>query len=88
MLSHCGLPWDNACLDFHKTSRMVLTESAAQVRQPIYRTSVQRWRPAPDLLRPLLDGLGVGEVRGTDRQVSAADCSANKAMAEPSSVGR
>jgi tetratricopeptide (TPR) repeat protein len=60
MLLHCGLPWHDACVAFHETTRVVLTESAAQVRQPIYRTSVERWRPAPELLRPLLDGLGLG----------------------------
>jgi hypothetical protein len=61
MLAHCGLEWDRACLSFHATKRLVLTESAVQVRRPIYRTSMQRWRPRPDLLRPLLEGLGVGE---------------------------
>jgi hypothetical protein len=61
MLRHCGLEWHAACLQFHQTNRVVLTESAAQVRQPIYRTSVERWRPAAALLRPLLDGLGIGD---------------------------
>ena len=61
MLAHCELRWDRACLSFHATKRLVLTESATQVRRPIYRTSVERWRPAADLLRPLLEGLGVGE---------------------------
>lgn len=64
MLAHCGLRWDRACLSFYATKRLVLTESAVQVRQPIYRTSVERWRPAPDVLRPLLEGLGVGEASG------------------------
>ena len=61
MLAHCGLQWDRACVAFHATKRLVLTESAVQVRQPIYRSSVERWRPVSDLLRPLLEGLGVGE---------------------------
>jgi hypothetical protein len=61
MLAHCGLEWDPACLSFYATKRVVLTESAVQVYRPIYRTSVERWRPAPDLLRPLLEGLRVGE---------------------------
>jgi hypothetical protein len=64
MLMHCGLPWHDACLAFHATTRVVRTESAAQVRQPIYRTSVERWRPAPELLRPLLDGLGFAPSSG------------------------
>ena len=60
MLAHCGLEWHEACRSFHETTRVVVTESAAQVRRPIYRTSVERWRPAPELLQPLLDGLGIG----------------------------
>jgi len=58
MLAHCGLAWNAACLDFHRTDRPVRTASAIQVRQPIYRTSVGRWRPNPDLLAPLIEGLG------------------------------
>ena len=60
MLAHCGLRWHRACLAFYKTKRLVATESAVQVHQPIYRTAVERWRPAPALLQPLLDGLGLG----------------------------
>ena len=61
MLAHCDLPWDDACLEFHKTSRAVNTASMTQVRQPIYRGSVGRWRPGPALLRPLLEALEVGQ---------------------------
>ena len=57
ILTHCGLDWDDACRDFHKTERPVHTASAAQVRQPLYRTSVGRWRPPDAVLRPLLDAL-------------------------------
>lgn len=58
MLAHCGLEWDAQCLAFHQTERQVNTASASQVRQPIYRTSLTRWRPAEPLLRPLYEGLG------------------------------
>lgn len=58
VVAHCGLPWDPACLDFHSTSRTVRTASVTQVRQPIYATSVRRWRPSGDVLRPLLEALG------------------------------
>ena len=58
IISHCGLPWDPACLEFYKTARPVRTASMAQVRQPIYRSSMGRWRPDPLLLQPLLEGLG------------------------------
>jgi tetratricopeptide (TPR) repeat protein len=57
LLAHCGLEWDDACADFHKTERPVHTASAAQVRRPLYRSSVGRWRPADAVLRPLLEGL-------------------------------
>ena len=57
IVAHCGLEWDDACLDFHKVERPVVTASAAQVRQPIYRSSVGRWRAYQDQLKPLLDAL-------------------------------
>jgi hypothetical protein len=57
ILAHCGLEWDDACLAFHETKRSVQTASATQVRQPIYHTSVERWRPYEDLLLPFLQAL-------------------------------
>jgi len=44
VLSWCGLDWDPTCLAFHQTVRPVRTASVAQVRQPIYRGSVGRWK--------------------------------------------
>ncbi|MGF7131815.1 tetratricopeptide (TPR) repeat protein [Paraburkholderia sp. EB58] len=58
MLAHCGLDWDERCLAFHQTQRQVNTASASQVRKPLFRTSLERWRPAAELLQPLYDGLG------------------------------
>jgi tetratricopeptide (TPR) repeat protein len=58
MLGHCGLDWDERCLAFHQTRRQVNTASASQVRKPLFRTSLERWRPAAELLQPLYDGLG------------------------------
>jgi hypothetical protein len=57
MLAHCGLEWDERCMAFHQTRRQVLTMSARQVREPLFRSSLQRWHPAEALLQPLLDGL-------------------------------
>jgi hypothetical protein len=54
IMAHCGLELDEACLSFHQTERVVRTASVTQVRQPIYRSSVGRWRPADAILRPLL----------------------------------
>lgn len=57
MLAHCGLPWTAVVLDFPSNDRTVRTASLRQVRQPVYTTSLQRWRPESHLLRPLLEGL-------------------------------
>lgn len=54
IVAHCGLAWDPRCLDFHQTQRTVRTASAMQVRQPIYRNSVGRWRAYEPFLGPLL----------------------------------
>jgi tetratricopeptide (TPR) repeat protein len=59
LVDYCQLPWNDACLRFHQTNRIVRTASATQVRQPIYSSSVGRWRPDAALLRPLLEGLGL-----------------------------
>jgi tetratricopeptide (TPR) repeat protein len=44
LVAACGLDWEPACLDFHKTRRHVRTASVRQVRQPIYRNSIGRWK--------------------------------------------
>lgn len=58
MLAHCGLDWDDRCLDFHSTERIVRTASFAQVRRPVYSHSVDRWRDYEPWLEPLLTALG------------------------------
>ncbi len=58
MIDYCGLPWDEACLEFHKNERAVKTLSSAQVRQPIYSSSVGTWKRYEKDLRPLLEALG------------------------------
>ena len=57
ILACCGLPWDDRCLAFHKTNRPVRTASATQVRQPIYKSAVGRWRVYEAHLGPLLSAL-------------------------------
>lgn len=52
-----GVEWDEACLNFHESKRSVNTASVNQVRQPIYRTSVGRYKRYGDMLRPLLNAL-------------------------------
>jgi tetratricopeptide (TPR) repeat protein len=59
LVAHCGLEWDAACLSFYETERLVRTASAGQVRQPIYRSSIGRWRSYARQLGPLIEALGV-----------------------------
>jgi tetratricopeptide (TPR) repeat protein len=61
IIAHCGLPWDERCLSFHKTERPVRTASASQVRQPIYSTAVGRWRVYEEHIGPLLKSLGMSK---------------------------
>ncbi len=58
LLVHCGLPWDDRCLRPHETKRQVGTASHWQVRQPVYSSSVARWRRYERHLGPLIEGLG------------------------------
>jgi tetratricopeptide (TPR) repeat protein len=44
LLKFCNLDWDENCLNFHKNKKSVSTASLAQVRQPIYNTSVEKWK--------------------------------------------
>lgn len=57
VLDVVGLPFDPACLSFHENRAAVSTASSAQVRQPLYATSVGRWRRYGDGLEPLLSAL-------------------------------
>jgi len=55
LLDFPGLPWNESCLDFHRQRRAVHTVSAGQAGQPVYATSVARWRRFQHHLKPLLD---------------------------------
>jgi tetratricopeptide (TPR) repeat protein len=57
ILAHCNLDWDASCLTFHQARRPVHTASMLQVRTPIYRNSIGRWKVYKEKLRPLLDAL-------------------------------
>lgn len=58
LIDFLGLPWDDACLRFHEHAGTVRTASTAQVRQPMYTSSTQRWRRYEKHLGPLIDALG------------------------------
>jgi len=57
LIEFLGLAWDEKCLDFHNSDRPVKTASVAQVRRPIYKTSVARWKKYGAGLQPLVDAL-------------------------------
>jgi hypothetical protein len=58
IIDFCGLPWDDRCLRFWEAERVVLTPSYNQVRQPIFRTAMGRWRQYEPFLGPLKEALG------------------------------
>jgi hypothetical protein len=58
MLDFCGLPFESACVEFHKTQRSVRTASSEQVRQPINRDGVDQWKNFEPWLGPLKNALG------------------------------
>ncbi len=57
IVAHCGLPWEAACRDFHLNRSPSSTASAAQVRRPLYRSSVGLWRHYEHELAPLAQTL-------------------------------
>ena len=54
LLEYCELDWENQCINFHKTERVVKTASAAQVRQKMYKGSSEAWRKYEKHLQPLI----------------------------------
>ena len=58
ILEFCGLPFEQACVDYHQTERSIRTPSSEQVRQPIFRTSLEQWRNYEPWLEPLKEALG------------------------------
>ncbi len=58
LLAFCGLPFEEACVAFHKTERSVKTPSSEQVRQPIFRSSLDTWENYEPWLSPLKQALG------------------------------
>ncbi|MBS1239542.1 MAG: Tetratricopeptide repeat-containing protein, partial [Proteobacteria bacterium] len=58
LLDYLGLPFEEACLEFHRNTRAVRTASSEQVRRPINRDGVGQWQPYEKWLDPLKDSLG------------------------------
>ncbi|CDX41600.1 Sulfotransferase [Mesorhizobium sp. SOD10] len=58
LIDYLGLPWDDACLRFFDREGAVTTPSRWQVRQPIYKSSVKRWKNYENEIQPLIEALG------------------------------
>lgn len=58
LIEFIALDWDSKCVDFHKSDRPVKTASVAQVRKPIYKSSVERWKKYGSGLQPLIEAVG------------------------------
>jgi len=80
LIGYCGLPWEEGCLAFHKNERLVKTASVAQVRQPIYQSSVARWEHYRKHLEPLRLALEGKEVRAQAMSVGQALLLADQAL--------
>ena len=78
LIDFLGLPWNDKCVDFHKSDRPVKTASVAQVRKPIYKTSLKRWMKYGEGLQPLVEAIG-----DVDQTKSTA-----KAKAKPKSKAK
>lgn len=68
LLQFCELEWTDNCLDFEKNAASVATASAAQVRKPMYRGAIGRWKSYEDQLTELHDLLGDAGVISAVRQ--------------------
>jgi hypothetical protein len=62
LLDYLGLPWEPACLDFHRLDAPVATASAMQVRQPAHTRSVGRWRRFAAQLAPMYESLAAAGI--------------------------
>jgi len=64
LIAHCSLEWEPDCLEFHKSKVASTTASAVQVRQPLYSTSIQKWRHYENQLIPLKARLAAAGLLG------------------------
>ena len=62
VLNYCRLPWNDHCLDFHKNKRVIATASVSQVSEPLYKSSVGRWRCYANELEPLKTALNASGI--------------------------
>ena len=60
LIDYIGLEWDENCMDFHNNKRSVMSPSNLQVRQPLYKSSMNRWKPYEKHIQPLVEVLQSG----------------------------
>ena len=68
LVAWCGLAWEPKCLEFQQAKRPVRTASAVQVRRPVYRTAVGRWKHYEHALAPLFAELEKVVARNRERR--------------------
>ena len=69
MLDFLELPFEESCIAFYETDRSVRTASSEQVRKPINKSGMHRWKPYAKHLSPLLDGLGPELIKPEDLEL-------------------
>jgi tetratricopeptide (TPR) repeat protein len=76
LIAWLGLPWEDACLEFHRQAAAVTTASAVQVREPVHTRSIGRWRRYARQLEPMrhtLEALGVPVPNGAQPAAGVHD---------------
>ena len=58
IIDYCGLTWNDACLNFHQSDNIVKTASVMQVRNPIYKSSKQRWMKYGENVKDIAVNIG------------------------------
>jgi tetratricopeptide (TPR) repeat protein len=75
LLDYCGLAWEDACLDFHRTERVVRTASSTQIRRKMYRGSSDGWKKFEAYLQPLVEAFSVtADTSRTPRPQPGENC--------------
>lgn len=63
LIAHCNLGWDEGCLRFYENTREIKTSSATQVRQPLYKSAVARWKLYEPYVQDLIGKLNEAEIK-------------------------
>ena len=61
LIDYLDLPWDERCLEFYKNTRAVMSPSNIQIRHPVYKVAVDRWKRYEKHLEPLIEVVGAAQ---------------------------